>query len=151
MARPFVPIKISMGSKSGYISAADSMATLRKQLNILQQNFRDLAKHMNVETPEVLMDALRPTFEKSQRIVPVDTGDLKESGYLEYVASKGGVQVEMGYAYRGNPHYAVYVHETPMNHKSPTQWKFLQQPLEEDARNIEQAITKSLATAAGVA
>lgn len=90
---------------------------------------KDILEQINNATPDALEDALRPVFAESQRLVPVDTGALKESGFLGK-ASDGSVMI--GYGIGGDPFYAPYVHEQVQNyHKPPTQAKFLQQPLEE--------------------
>lgn len=81
--------------------------------------------------PEVMYDALEPTFELSQVRVPVDTGELKDSGYLDITHRGKNPVVEIGYG-RGGAPYAIYVHEMPHYHKPPTTYKYLQGPLDED-------------------
>lgn len=66
-------------------------------------------------------------FNKSQGLVPVATGRLKSSGRVEMPKQEaGGVSVEIAY---GTP-YALAVHERlDTHHASPTQAKFLEQPV----------------------
>ena len=68
-------------------------------------------------------------FEKSQDLVPVDTGVLRASGVLETAAIQGDkIVVEMGYGGAAKE-YALIVHERlDVNHASPTQAKYLEQP-----------------------
>ncbi len=95
--------------------------------------------------PEDLKSALEPTFELSQEYVPVQTGDLKESGYLEVESFRNGARVEMGYGRNGIPDYAIHVHEdTFAQHAEPTRAKFLQAAVDEDYNNILQRVTDSL-------
>lgn len=88
-------------------------------------------------TPEVMVEALKPTYELSQVYVPYDSGELHNSGYLEIVRRGGRKVAEMGYGKGGSAPYAAYVHErTDLAHKSPTRSKFLQAALDEDYFNI---------------
>ncbi len=125
--------------------------SIRQSMQEIIKEYKRWILHMEIQTPEVLLDALRPTFEKSQILVPVKSGDLKGSGYLEKSTFRGNPQVEIGYGRGGVPHYAVFVHErTDLHHDGPTQAKFLQQPLEEDFQDIQTRIVQGLKRAAGV-
>jgi hypothetical protein len=119
-------------SEAGYVKSVNQgMNELRKNLDYIIQQFEDV-------TPEFMMEALRPTFEKTQTRVPVRGGRLKRSGYLEVVQnSRGNPVVEMGYAKGGVPDYAVYVHEmTEIKHAAPTTAKFVEGPVNEDLGDI---------------
>ena len=114
-------------SQAGYTRA------IRAQMEQIERNLTEVIKQITEETPEILLEALEPTFRKSQLYVPVNTGDLKRSGYLEVKKSASGATVEIGYGKGGHPNYAVYVHElTGYYHKPPTRAKFLQAAIEED-------------------
>jgi hypothetical protein len=73
-------------------------------------------------------------FAVSQRLVPVQYGNLKGSGLVTSPTKvSGGYEVLIGYGGPAAP-YAVYVHEiTTSYHKPPTQAKFLEQPVLEAA------------------
>jgi hypothetical protein len=144
--RPFRPIKVSIGSRTGH---AYNAADLKRQLANLTKNFQALKEHMDDSAVDILYDALNPTFQLSQKYVPKDTGALAESGYLVVEKTTKGVEASMGYAYRGKPYYALYVHEIPRRHASPTRHKFLQAALEEDAGNIQERIVKGFKKAGG--
>lgn len=117
---------------------------IRKQMEEIERNLSKFINDLSSVTPKVLDDALRPTFEKSQELVPVRTGSLKESGFLVVERSGTEIKAEMGYAKGGEPDYAVFVHErTDLNHAHPTQAKFLQTPLEQDADAIPERILAS--------
>lgn len=114
-------------SQAGYTRA------IRAQMEQIERNLTEVIKQITEETPEILLEALEPTFRKSQLYVPVKTGELKQSGYLEVRKTASGATVEIGYGKGGRPNYAVYVHElTGYYHKPPTRAKFLQAAIEED-------------------
>ena len=68
---------------------------------------------------------------KSKRLVPVDTGALRSSGHVQLPVIRGKkVTVVLGYG-GAAALYAVFVHEKQARHNPPTQWKYLEQPLNE--------------------
>lgn len=145
--RAFKPIRIGIGSRAGHkYNAAD----LNRQLSRLVANFSGLAAHMGSQAPEILREALEPTFEKSKIYCPKDTKKLVNSGYLEVEQTRNGAQAAIGYARGGSPFYAVYVHEIPRYHKEPTKWKWLQQALQEDADDIHSRIINGVSRATNV-
>ena len=106
---------------------------------------------MSAQSGEVLREALRPTFEKSQRYCPYLTGALRRSGYLE-VRRQGvfrGYVAELGYGRGGIPPYAIIVHEVPVYHRPPERWKWLQAAITEDAAQIRQLLTNGVRSASG--
>lgn len=125
--------------------------SVKSQVRNVIDNYRALIKHLQVESPEILKGALEPTFELSQELVPVKTGNLKASGYLETSIQGDQAFCEIGYARGGFPHYAIDVHENPEQfHEPPTQYKFLQQPLEDDFPNIASRVIAGYKEASGV-
>ena len=77
-------------------------------------------------------------FNKSQVLVPVDTGALRGSGGVSApIYSADGVAVDVFY---GGPaaSYALIVHEIQGNyHNPPTQAKYLEKPFMEALPNIQ--------------
>lgn len=140
---------------SRYSSAVSSRKdfghAIKDQLQAVIDNYIGWVKSIDGQMAEILLEALEPTFQWSQEIVPVHTGALKDSGYLETGTFRGHTTVDMGYAKGGTPPYAVYVHEAlTYFHEPPTQAKFLQAPIEWDANNIQLRVQQGIATAAGV-
>ena len=92
---------------------------------------------------------MRPIYDESQRLVPVLTRALRLSGNMQVTASPTGSGrrvVEVGYAPRGNPEYAITVHEqTQYLHEPPTQAKFLEQAIQNNARRSIERIRDYLA------
>ena len=79
---------------------------------------------------------------ESQKIVPVDTGSLKNSSFTR---SRGddtvAVEVQVGYT----AGYALYVHENlDARHKAGKQAKFLEQPLRELHKEFVSLVTQEL-------
>lgn len=100
-------------------------------------NFNAFIQHVIQSGPDIVLEALEPTYKKSQDYCPVDTGSLKESGYLEVIGRGRNPTVAMGYGRGGYPSYAPVVHEdTTMRHAAPTRAKWLQGALEEDYNAI---------------
>ena len=96
-------------------------AELRRELRRLSKAYPDALKMGLLEEAYRIEAA-------SVALVPVDFGRLQGTHYVSPPEEKGDdVTVEIGYG----TDYAVYVHErTELQHRPPTQAKFLQQPLE---------------------
>lgn len=76
------------------------------------------------------------TMSASQKIVPVDTGTLKDSKFVRV----NGNTVELGYGGAASA-YAWEVHENlAMRHAKGKSAKFLQIPLQQRAKIIQQAV-----------
>lgn len=90
---------------------------------------------------------------KSQRLVPVDIGNLKSSAFTREVSLFGRRDVVVGYT----SNYAVFVHEAPMKLKGKPRprnrgmfWdpvprasnKFLETPMREERSSIYDIIAK---------
>ncbi len=75
---------------------------------------------------------------KSKRIVPVDTGNLRDSGHVEQpVMGPGSVSVTLAYGGPAAP-YAVHVHERLDLRHNPGQFaKYLEFPFLEAVRGME--------------
>ncbi len=82
-------------------------------------------------------------FAASQRLVPVDTGALRNSGSVtKSDLGNGVIEVVIGY---GGPAigYAEKVHDTPpgqAHHAPPTQWKYLEVPFNNATRGQQNRI-----------
>ncbi len=98
--------KIPSPSEAGYIRAMRAQA--KGIADIIQGVFDKTEDIM----PEALVYGLKPAFERSQELVPVLTGKLKHSGFLESdVTRSGNARAILGYGRFGVPHYAAFVHE----------------------------------------
>lgn len=136
---------LTPGSEAAYVQS------IRSQMRDIIKNYEHLIAELGGQSADILYDALEPTFELSQRYVPVDTGELKASGFLEIDKASKFPRVVIGYAKNGNPNYAAYVHEMlNLAHKAPTRAKFLLTALEEDAPGIQRRIVKGYKTVLGL-
>lgn len=149
------PLRLSVGKKAYSRSQETSQSALGRAMQgdfrAIEQNFRKFADHMERVSPDILKEALEPTFEKAKNYTPKDTGDLVESAYLETRNFRGRAQVEMGFAKGGTPDYAIFVHEMlDYAHKAPTQAKFLERAIDEDANDIQRRVVELTKRAAGV-
>ncbi len=147
--RAFVGLRrIPSGTRG---STASGTRDLRAQLAQINRNLRRFIDRVNNVTPEAVFVALHPIFAESQKLVPVKTGDLKASGYLEVERTFSGINAELGYARGGRPDYAVLVHEMiDIPHDDPTQAKFLQQPLEAQMHLIPRRLAAAMRKGLGL-
>lgn len=133
-------IKVNIGPQTSlrraamYPEEAGYVDSIRSQMKSITNNLISLIDQAKEITPDIMLDTLQPTFDLSQVYVPVDTGKLKDSGYLEVTNFRDKPRVEMGYARGNDPPYAVRVHENlEYRHESPTQAKFLERAINEDS------------------
>lgn len=133
-----------------YPSEAGFVSSINAQLKDLANALQEVFDQFESASPEVMLAAVMPTFEKSQIYCPIDTGVLRESGYAEVTGTGKSPRVEVGYAKGGNPFYAVFVHEmTTVFHKPPTRSKWLQAALTEDLPSIETRLQQGYAAFMG--
>lgn len=124
--------KKTMG-RTQFASDPGFYSSVKANLKNVVDDLNYVMKGMAEASPDIIYNAMVPTFEKSQEYVPYNTGALHDSGYLEIVSRRGNIRVEMGYGAGGNPFYATVVHEdVSVFHKPPTRSKYLQAAMEED-------------------
>ena len=154
MVRRYTPMRANVGTRRTSGNTGDNEAlhvlNIRAQMKAITDEFASWVDHMTKEGSFALKEAMEPTFKWSQNMVPVRTGELKASGYLEARELSTGFFVEIGYGRAGHPHYAPVVHEmVEVPHKPPTQAKFLEIPLTEDLENIKARFYRKLQEASG--
>jgi hypothetical protein len=97
-------------------------------MKVITDNLLKTVQHIEGVTPEAIRYGLQPIYDESQRLVPVDTGRLKRSGFVETRKTASGTQAGIGYGRYGRPAYAGFVHErVDIPHAGDTQAKFLEQ------------------------
>lgn len=127
-----VQVSIGRVRKTKVVSPSEGsyIQSIREQMKAIQDNLETVVEHLEKVTPEAIRFGLEPVMEESQRLVPVDTGRLKRSGFIETRRTSGGAVAAIGYGRFGVPHYAGFVHErVDIPHASPTQAKFLEQAI----------------------
>jgi len=106
----------------------------------LLEKFARMGRDSTAVIGRLLYFYANDVFNRSQYLVPVDTGALRSSGRVEAPVLEGfAVVVSIKYGGAAAP-YALWVHEVPppedanpgertAYHLPPTQWKYLEQPL----------------------
>lgn len=108
-------------------SEASYVHSIRTQMAAIRANLLKATQHIKKVTPEAIKFGLQPIFDESQRLVPVDKGYLKRSGFVETRQTAAGTAAAIGYGRYGRPTYAAFVHENlNLRHAPPTQAKFLE-------------------------
>lgn len=126
-----------------------------KGLEALEKKLRKLGEVGVQEVKRTLYTEAEAIMTKSKALVPVVTGALRGSGFVELPKTSGStLSVTMGY---GGPaaKYALIVHENPRAGKtkgvSPSgkkykryskvgQWKYLEQPFNQEAKKISRRV-----------
>ncbi len=112
-------------------------SSIQAQMKNINDALTEVINDISEVTPDIIFEALEPTFELSQEYVPYKTGELHDSGFMQIEKGKTFSRVVIGYAARGRPNYAVLVHErVDIPHQAPTRSKYLLAALEEDSGNI---------------
>lgn len=135
------PVRLVMGKTNvrttGYPSEAGFVRQVNEGMKEITNNLLYCLDQFEGASAEIMYDALKPTFDKTQIYCPHRSGALRDSGYLEIVQWRGTPQVQMGYAKGGNPDYAVYVHEmVEIPHVAPTRAKWVEVAVNEDFGGI---------------
>lgn len=151
------PLGIQVGRQRVTVAASPSEAgyirSIRGQMDIIKKNMLKLIEGIEGATPEAIRFGLEPIFEESQRLVPVDTGVLKQSGYIEVrTEPRGGrIRAEIGYGLHGRPHYAGFVHEmVHIPHAPPTQAKYLEAAINTKIGDFQRRVGFFLQKATGL-
>ena len=119
-----------------------------KGIDELIRKFVDASEKLMAGLEKTLYREAQKVMTKSKRICPVDRGPLRASGHVNQPVRAGtSVTVDKGYG-NSSVDYALAVHERlDVQHKPPTQAKFLEQPALEAVPDIERevaAMTKAI-------
>ena len=113
------------------------MATIRKdfyintgEIQLLANALKRIPSHMPNILEKSIYEEANVIFNESQKLVPVDTGALRASGFV-HAPRRENNRVFVRVTYGGPAaHYALYVHENLYStHTAPTQAKYLETPL----------------------
>ena len=118
----------------------------------ITENLNRVLEQVESATLEGLMRFGRAILERSNFYVPKDTGTLEKSGFVSMtggerpsVSAGASPAVTVGYDGNGEAPYAVFVHELlHLQHKPPTQAKFLQQAMEEIRNEAERLVQEEI-------
>ncbi len=121
-----------------YSKGTAATIDVRAAMADIQKNFEQVIDSLEGVTEDAIAYALQPILDTSQELVPVDTGALKASGFLQTQKIRGKVSGVVGYARGGNPFYAAIVHENlEFYHTPPTQAKFLEEAVNRGLRTFK--------------
>ena len=113
------------------------MATIRKdfyinteEIQLLANALKRIPSHMPNILEKSIYEEANVIFNESQKLVPVDTGALRASGFV-HAPRRENNRVFVRVTYGGSAaHYALYVHENLYaRHDAPTQAKYLETSL----------------------
>jgi len=95
--------------------------------NTIPDRIQLAQKLIDDQIQKALIQGAEEVLRRSSREVPLDTGNLKDSGAISVPINSKGKAVEISY----NTPYAVEVHETQKNYKRGRKMKYLHDPLRE--------------------
>lgn len=126
------PVHLSIGrvrvTKAASPSEAYYIQSIRQQMSAISTRLHRVVQHIDKVTPEATKFGLQAIYDESQKLVPVDTGRLKASAFIETRKTARGAEAFLGYGKAGDPPYAGIVHERmDFYHQPPTQAKFLEE------------------------
>jgi len=117
-----------------------SLKKLEKQIQVKIDSVEGVSE-------EALLSLGNDILNRSLEIVPVETGALKKSAFIEANRTISGPSVTLGYNKDGSAPHAVFAHEIGP-YKKPTtpgtQYKFLEQPLHEAMPNIVETLKREI-------
>lgn len=131
-------LSVSMPAGAGDAGFAMGVTAIQG-LNTIVTRFNNFCEELQERIlPSEMKGALQPTLDLSNHYCPIDTGELRRSGYIDARRNRRmGVSAELGYGLGGMAPYAVFVHENPFfYHEPPTQYKFLQRAMDEDESHL---------------
>jgi len=134
----------------------DSINITVSGLDMVQSQLNDVISNLMTNLAPALANEADKILDKSLQEVPIDTGALQLSNYINLPAISGkSVSVEFGY---GGPHvqenpktrettdeYAVIIHEDmTMNHPNGGKSKYLEDPVKESVDEITEVIQSTV-------
>jgi hypothetical protein len=131
--------------------SATYVRAIKTQMDQISMRLEKTIKNIKDVTPEAVIYGLQPILELSQQYVPVDTGDLKRSGFIEARKTTTGTRAVIGYAKNGVPNYAAWVHEMMhIPHAKGKSAKFLERAVNERIHILKPRIVDYLKQKAGL-
>ena len=122
-------------------SGSTATMAVREQVANIQKNLEQVINSIEGATEGAIEFALQAVMDTSQELVPVDTGALKASGFIQVFRMRSTIQGVAGYAAGGSPFYAALVHENlEFYHIPPTQAKFLEEAVNRHEKNFRSMI-----------
>lgn len=131
--------------------SANYTRAMKAQMDQIVLRLSKTIKGIKNVTPEAIKAGLQPIMDLSQTYVPVDSGDLKRSGFIETRQTSTGVRAWIGYAKGGTPHYAAWVHEMMhIPHAKGKSAKFLERAVNERIHTFKYLVLDHIKQKAGL-
>jgi len=125
--------------------------SMKMQMDHIAEVLNKQIAHIKNATAQGMAYALEPILEYSQTIVPVDTGELKASGFIVVQDSASGPVAVIGYARHGQPKYAAFVHEMiHVPHQKGKSAKFLEIAVNEKIGVFERRLVRYIKEHSGL-
>lgn len=129
--------RASRSTNSVAVASNRYLPEMQRQFRAIMDTYSKVLETIDNVLPEIMYEALKPTLNLAKSYTPVDTGALRDSGFLEQRSEKGKPFVVIGFAKGGSPNYAPIVHErVDLAHTYPTRSKFLTAALNEDLAGV---------------
>jgi hypothetical protein len=116
---------------------------------------KELVKQLRKLGPDVEQAVAKSLYQSGNKIMerskdvycPFDTGALRASGQVHLPeVVKHNVTVELGYG-NSSVDYAIHVHEQDKNYKNGKQWKYLETPVKEGLKDVQEDLKAAIARA----
>jgi len=132
-------------------SSANYTRAMKAQMDQIAARLEKTIKSIKNVTPKAIEAGLKPIYDLSQQYVPVDTGRLKRSGFIETRQTSTGSRGWIGYAKGGHPSYAAWVHEMMhIPHAKGKSAKFLERAVNERIHVVKPTIVNYIKEKAGL-
>jgi len=109
--------------------------SVSRNINSIRRNIRNMKKEVKEKTIEAFEDVVLDLADKALNLAPVDTGKLRKSADPEVKVKGNKITATVTFSAK-NPvngyDYALIQHEVKFNHPKGGQWKYLEQPLNEN-------------------
>ena len=113
--------------------------------NAMQKRIQQVIGDTRLATAEGIEEIAKRVYERSQELVPVDTGALRKSGFVKIEKKNGHTRAAIGYSKDGPPAYGLFVHENDeAYHAPPTQSGFLFKAVDEVAPQIPRILRDAI-------
>lgn len=113
------------------------------------KNLRIMGERVHEANRKAIAEHAKAVADKSQILVPVDTGDLKKSMTNEELDSGETVTRQITYSGFNKVtgwDYGLFQHENPPEAKvqDGTTWKYLSRPLDEEEKNLPSRVMRAV-------
>ena len=110
----------------------------------VMRNWNALLREIAAANEPAMREVAQRAFDRSQELVPVQTGKLKQSGFVASERTGSGAKAVVGYAKDGQPDYAIDVHEDLQVAHPTGRSKYLQTAVNETLNSVLEDYARSI-------